>query len=267
MLNIAAFMVVRDDEYYIDMALASVLPYVKGVYIQDQMSIDGTYEKACAIMGASNGKILIERVDTGQKERFTEGYNEPYWRTMAVRRCEDVFKPEWILKLDADEIYTPYFFENIETILTGNPYYNGVIVSGDRFISKTQRSVHPSAIEISPDGVKFVDPHTQVWRAQRHYYIQNPHMSGYFHPVMEPPVHPAYWLPGICNIHLHRIFGPKAYTFWQEGGEEIDKTTKFHAPTMAPKWFMSPVNMGCSEEVEFEWPAYVLRKWEDWGIW
>jgi hypothetical protein len=38
-------MVVKDDEYYVDMALRSVLPYVDGVYIQDQMSTDGTFER------------------------------------------------------------------------------------------------------------------------------------------------------------------------------------------------------------------------------
>jgi len=272
-LNIAAFMVVKNDEYYVDMALKSVLPHVKGVYVQDQMSDDGTYEKIASLMRDETislpGQIFCERVQTWVGDRFGKDYDEPKFRTMAVKRCEEIRRPDWILKLDADEIYTPFFFSQLEKILTENPDLNGVRVAGDRFISKTHRSVHPTSIETSPDGIKFVDPHTQVWRAGKYSYMPNPIISGCLHPVLTPDPVPVYWLEGINNVHLHRLFGPKAFAFWSEGIDEIDRTKPLYPPTSCPHWFNSDVNMGKSEKIDFSWPKYVLDKWATWegGIW
>ena len=261
-MKIAAYMVVKNDAYFIGMAIKSVLPYVCGIYIQDQMSDDGTWEKIQEI-GRGEKKIVGEQVDTGPG-RFHDGYNEPFFRSMAVERCEEIFKPEWVLKLDADEIYTPFFFEQLEKADLKD--YEAVRVAGDRFISKTRRSNHPSSMETSPEGVKFVDPHTQLWRAGLGIrYMQNPFFTR-FHPILSPDPWPQYWLEGICNIHLHRIFGPKSLPFWRdEGGGNM--VHPYHPPTQAKKWYESSVNLGNSEEVDFVWPDFVLEKWKDWGIW
>lgn len=262
-MRIAAFMVVKDDAYYVDMALKSVLPHVVGVYIQDQGSTDGTVETIKSVPDPE-GNIVLECVDTGLG-RFDPNYDEPHYRTMAVERCEERFKPDWILKLDADEIYTEHFFRSLkDRDLSG---VNAVRVAGDRFISRTHRSVHPSAIEISPAGIPYVDPHTQLWRAgQGVKYISNPAFQR-FHPILSPDPQPQLWLPGVCNIHLHRIFGPKAVAFWQEGGEKAPEGPPYHPPTMFPAWYNSAVNMGNAEEVAFDWPEYVLAKWDEWGRW
>lgn len=271
MLDIAAFMVVKNDVYYVDMAIKSVLPYVKGIYIQDQMSTDGTYEEIVKLDDGT-GKICVQRVDTGHKERFESDYNEPYWRTQALVLAEHVFKTGWILKLDADEIYTEYFFDRLKGLLEGNPTFECIRVSGDRPISKdywaTLGSTELEKTEISPEGGRFGDPHTQVWRSGKYYYTVNPTLPGTcFHPILTPDPQPQYWLPGICNIHIHRIFGTKAFNFWAEGGDEFKRKTPFHPPTMAPKWFNHEVNMGTAEKRDFKWPDYVLEKWEQWGIW
>lgn len=267
MLNIAAFVVGKNDVFYCDMALKSILPFVKGVFVQDQMSTDGTFEKVCEIRDQGIGNLVVEGVDTGHNDRFEKNYDEPKWRTLAVRRCEELFKPDWILKCDLDEIFTEFFFSQIEKVIRDHPDIEGVRVAGDRFISKTHRSIHPVSMETSPEGVKFVDPHTQVWRAGKYSYMPNPIISGCLHPVLTPDPMPVYWLDGICNIHLHRMFGPKALAFWAEGDDKPMQGPPYHPPTMCPKWYASGVNMGNSEEVKFDWPPYVLAKWEQWGIW
>lgn len=268
-MRIAAFMVVKDDAFYVDMALKSVLPYVEGVYIQDQGSTDGTIQAVSDLMvqPGNGGTIIRDVIPTGLS-RFDPSYGEPKYRSMAVARCEE-FRPDWILKLDADEIYTEFFFRELAALEDAGKLkgVNAVRVAGDRFISRTHRSVHPSAIEISPAGIPYVDPHTQLWRAGMGVrYVSNPAFQR-FHPILSPDPTPQLWLPGICNIHLHRTFGPKAVAFWQEGGEKAPPGPPYHPPSMFPEWYASSVNMGNAQEVDFEWPDYVLAKWDEWGTW
>lgn len=268
-MDIVAWMVVRNDAYYVDMALKSVLPYVRGIYVQDQFSDDGTYEKVLEFID-SGAPIVVERVCTGTEGRFHTQYDEPKYRSLALERAEAVFAPGWLLKLDADEIYTPHFFAELDKQAPRfeRRDFNGVRVAGDRFISKERRSVHPSAIE-HHRGIAFVDPHTHLWRGDLGVrYKQNPAMSGYLHCIPLPAPEPLYWVEGICNIHLHRTFGPKSLPFWTEGGDKFDPSVRpFNAITMAPKWYGSPINLGCSEVANFEWPDYVLERWREWGIW
>jgi hypothetical protein len=269
-MRIAAYMVVKDDAYYVDMAIKSVLQYVCGVYVQDQFSEDGTQDVVNKIKSDDPGgnRIVMERFHTGSG-RFSSGYDEPKWRSLAVARCEELFFPHWILKLDADEIYTQYFFEKLielerELVLEN---FVSVRVSGDRFISKTRRSIHPTSIEMSDKGFPFVDPHNQLWRAfMGMKYIQNPAFTR-FHPILHPDPFPQYWLPGICNIHLHRTFGPKSLPFWQEGGDPPMQGPPYNPPSQSKKWYESDINLGNSEEACFDWPDYVLQKWEKWGCW
>ncbi len=270
--DMAAFMVVKDDVFYVDMALKSVIPYVKGVYIQDQMSVDGTYEKVLQMKEEYPGKIVVEQIDTGTPERFGPDYNEPKFRNMALRRAEELFKAAWVLKLDADEIYTEYFFKRLKGLLVGNPKFECIRLSGERPISKdywaTLGSTELEKTEWSPEGGKFGDPHTQVWRAGKYYYACNPGLPGtFFHPILTPDPQPQYWLPGITNVHLHRTFGPKAFNFWAEGGEDFERKTPFHPPSMCPGWYNNRVNMGTAEKRDFVWPEYILTRWKEWGIW
>jgi len=266
-MKIVAWMVVKNDSFYVDLALRSVLPFVDGVYIQDQFSDDGTYEKILTYV--PTGKVVVERVDTGLAGRFNSGYNEPHFRSLALERAEKVFcESEWLLKLDADEIYTEAFFEMLNDREAQFKKINSFRMSGHRFVTSRHISWHPSAIERNL-GVEYIDPHTHLWRRGLGVrYVPNPHMTGFLHCVLNPEPQPATWVSGIYNIHLHRIFGPKALIFWKEGGEEFDESKPFHAPTMTPKWFRSKVNMGTAVEVDFTWPDFILDRWREWGrVW
>lgn len=269
-MNICAWMVLKDDAYYLPMALKSVEPYVNSIYIQDQGSTDGSYEIAKEFQEKSKCNIVIERIDTHMK-RFDQEYNEPKYRSLAIERAEIVFNPEYLLKLDADEIYTPYFFNKVNELKAGleGRAINSLRMSGERFIARDYKTASPHALFIH-NGNNYYDPHTHFWSTRvKVRYVKNPAMSGSFlHCVLSPEPNPIYWVPGICNIHLHRTFGPKSLQFWSEGGDEFDWNARpFNARVMAPKWFASDVNMGTAEKVNFDWPDYVLEKWNEWGIW
>jgi len=267
-MKIAAYIVVKNDAFYIDMAIQSVLPYVSGIYIQDQKSTDGTTDIIRSFAGQYPDIIKHEIIDTTIEDRFDPNYNEPKYRSLGVQRAEDLFNPEYILKLDADEIYTDYFFQNIFSMQDVLKDYQGVRVSGERFISKIYKTACPYSAVEGPGGKKFYDPHTQLWKASLNLrYVKNPSMVGFLHCVHVPDPIPAFWLSGICNIHLHRTFGPKAFKFWAEGEEEFEEKTPFNPKVSAPNWYNSYVNMETAEKANFEWPDFVLNKWKAWGIW
>jgi hypothetical protein len=199
---------------------------------------------------------------------------------MAIKRAEEVLSPAWVLKIDADDCFTEYFFKRLEGLLAGNPEFEGVCVSGDRPISKEYwgtNGVNQFGItHWSPEGGRFADAHTQLWKAVKYYYVNNPTLPGsMFHPVLRPNPDPVYWLPGLCNFHLHRTFGPKAIQFWHEGhdlyglDEVIDDSKPLYPPTSCPMWFNHSVNMGTAEKRDFAWPSYIIEKWEKWegGLW
>ena len=254
MKSIVAWMVLKNDAYYLPMALESVLPYVEGIYIQDQGSTDGSLEIIKNFQTRTD-KICLEVVDTGL-ERFDQTYNEPKYRSLAIERAEQVFKSKYLLKLDADEIYTPYFFGQVDKLEPAleQGSINALRMSGERFIAKQYRTASPHAL-YEHKGEKFYDPHTHFWSTRvKVRYILNPAMSGNFlHCIISPEPTPIYWVSGICNIHLHRTFGPKSFDFWAEGGDEFERKTPFNAREMAPKWFADDINFGTAEKVDFEW--------------
>ena len=61
-------MVVRDEEEYIEMAIESVLPYVKGIYILDTGSEDDTLS---IIRSFNSSKIIVEERPFTSKEWYT----------------------------------------------------------------------------------------------------------------------------------------------------------------------------------------------------
>ena len=258
-MNIVAWLVVRDDAYYVGMAIKSIVSYVDALYVQDQNSKDKTLDVILENVGKT--PIWVDRVDTGLP-RFDKNYNEPLYRSLAIARCEAQFKPEFLLQLDADEIYTSHFFERLKHLPEG---VNGVRHATERFITPIARSQSPHALQ-NVDGKLYYDPHTRFWRAGRGVrYIKNPTVEGYLHCILNSEPNPIFWIPGLCHIHLHRSFGPKAFDWWKQGGDIFEETKPFNPKRQAPKWFNSELNMGTALTTEFDWPDYVLNKWKDWG--
>jgi len=268
-MKISAVFVIKSengiDEYYMDMAIKSVLPYVSSIYVQDQCSTDNIVEIIKEIVG-NKVPLAIEQV-SAPFHRFSIKYNEPVYRNSAIERCEKIFDPEWIVQNDADDLFTPYFYETVREIyekgdLEGR---NSIIYATERFITPGHKSGWKGDF-VEFGGNMYHDPHYKFWRASiklRYPVVE----EGHFHNVPETNVFPVYMMPPdkVCNIHLHRSFGPKAFNFWREGGDEFENTIPFNPRLQAPKKFTGPQNMGSAVEVDFEWPEYIISKWDEWG--
>lgn len=264
-MRFSAYMVIKDDAYYVDMALKSILPYIEGIYIQDQGSSDGTVDviKSCPYQE----KIVLEvEEDLRNIPRFhSELYDEVYYRNKALVRAEEIFSTDFICKFDADELVTPLLFKKIANV-SGD--VRSICVEESRFISKNLVSADNETYGVLRDGRLYCGGHILFWSAGRGIkYVRNPAFSNSFHPILAPDPHPQVWIPGITHIHLHRTFGPKALDFWREGGDEFGNEFPFNARVMAPKWFHARENLGTAVKVDFDWPEYVLEKWQKFGIW
>ena len=273
-MDITAWMVIKDDEYYVDMAVKAILPYVSAIYVQDQKSKDNSVD----IIGESVANRIpywIETVDTGL-ERFDPTYNEPHYRNLALKRAKELFKSDWLLQFDADDYYTPYFFKRLKELEDSGELapYNSIRQSSERFVTpeyRAQRGANSLGIHQIINGEAFLDPHTRLWRSNLGCeYVENPAFKDsemhFLHCVLHPEPMPMYWLSGMCVIHLHRMFGPKAWAFWEEGGDKFDKITPFNPRRLAPKWFYDMVNMGDAVYTDYDWPDFVMNKWKEWGV-
>jgi len=264
-MNLVAWIVVLNDVYYIDMCLESIIPYVDGIFILDEGCTDGTIDRAMEVIG-NRVSCHVEHCPT-YLERFDPRYNEPYYRTMAIKKAEEVFRPHWLLQIDADEIFTPYFFTQFKALTQAGKLnkYMSIRTATERFITPCYRSQAARALA-TIDGVRAYDPHTRVWRSGLGVeYAQNPSVEGFFHCVLRPDPQPTFFMPGICHIHLHRSFGPKAEPFWREGGDVFEDpiVLPFNPEKKAPKWFK--VQMGEALYSPYPWPDLVRRKWSVWG--
>ncbi|KKL69909.1 hypothetical protein LCGC14_2110210 [marine sediment metagenome] len=266
-MRLAAHVSIKDDAFYIDMALKSVAPNVEGIYVQDQSSTDGTPDVVREMQKLFPGKIVLETVPQPYDMQFHKDYNEVEYRNRAVKKTIELFNPDFICKLDADEIITQSFFDTMRGLDLEK--FNAVCVSESRFISRKLVSRDLEIYGFKIAGHWYYGGHILFWRASLGtMYAHNPSFPGcHFHPILQPDPAPYYWMPGNYHIHLHRTFGPKAFRFWAEGGDEFEKVNPFNAREMAPKWFNAKENLGTAEEIEYDWPDYVLEKWKEWGIW
>jgi len=267
-MNIAAWLVILStdgiDEYYVDMAMTSLIHNVNLIYIQDQGCTDRSIDIIKEIVG-KHALLIIEQVPTGLP-RFHENYNEPLYRSGAIKRCEEVFQPDWMLQIDTDEIYTEHFFTQLQELHESGEIenYNGIRHATERFITPEYRSQSAHALQ-KIDGIDYYDPHTRLWRAgQGTHYVRSAGQPGFLHCILNEEPGPIKWLPGINHIHLHRSFGPKSVAFWREGGDVFEHCIPFNPRRQAPNWFHAQINMGEAVKTDFKWPDYVLKKWNEW---
>ncbi len=263
-MKLAAYMVIKDDVFYVDMALKSISPFIEGIYVQDQGSTDGTIELIEKVK-KDFSNIVLEIVPHPYP-RFDIRYDEVEFRNKALARCIELFNSDWVCKFDSDELMTEHFFNTIRSADLSK--YNAICTSESRFISKDMLSADKEAYGFQINGNWYYGGHVTFFRSSLGVrYRKNPQLSSSFHPVFTIDPDPYYWIPGICHPHLHRTFGPKAFDFWAEGGDVFERTNPFNARIMAPKWFNHKINLGTSEKVDFRWPEFVLEKWEKFGIW
>ncbi|MBC8233050.1 glycosyltransferase family 2 protein [bacterium] len=279
MQKLACWIICRNDGYYIDMAIKSVLPNVAGIYILDNGSDDNTID---VIKSFHSDKIVLEqqRYDTpfADSEGDISAENHPYWRwdeqydgnsleaqtrNYAVQRCHDIFNPDWLLNLDADEVVTKTLFNRL------NQLDLNIVTSIDH---STERFIDSQHIAREPGtwGYMRYDPHIRFWKATTPMkWLRQYKEYGHVRIIGPQEItdgnkfSPSKWsnewiehcraygeenrvfLYDILHIHLHRMFGPKSVNFFRVYGNN-------HA-------FKLKVDFNWEKELPF-----VLDKWKKW---
>lgn len=266
-MKIVCCMVIKSeggiDAYYADMAILSLLPYISGIYVQNQGCTDNAIEIIKETVG-QKVPLIIEQEITNLP-RFSLEYNEPFYRNKSIERCEELFDSDWIIQCDADDIFTPHLFERaMEAHQRGVlDRFNGIFYASDRFITPEYKSYWRGEL-IEYGGKMWTDPHYKFWRTS--FKVRYPvREAGHFHNVPQKDPSPVLCIDGICNIHLHRMFGPKAFNFWRYDGDVFEETIPFNPRRQAPKFFNSPQNMGSAVRVDYPWPDFIMKKWMEWG--
>ena len=205
----AAWMVVKDEEFYVDMALQSIVDYVDGIAILDTGSRDNTLAIIKEFEEKYPKKITLIEKDFGANPdfRFGKDYKEADARNYAMDIAIGFYNPEWMVQIDSDEVYSPRFFELIDET-TGDCLGHSTDLP-----TSTSTTSFSSADCSNWNGHKLFDPHVRAWatslnahwmsRVGSHVFPFVPGIGGYLDTpnrfITEEHVH----------FHLHRAFGPK----------------------------------------------------------
>jgi len=235
----AIWMVIRDEEFFIDLAIQSVIDYVDGMYILDTGSKDGTFSKIFEFQ-RKNTKIIYEYKEFGGDRKFGVGYREVDARNYAASRCKQIFDPYWIITLDADEVFNSRYFEILSSF-TGDCLAHSASLP----TSLTTVSNHPLDCE-KWDGIRLFTPSIRVWRSDIPviYTLREgqhcvPRVEGFKDYLALPG---RVITQDHVHFHLHRAFGPTS------SKEEFEKFAKYSISMTHPL------------------PEFVIDRWREWGF-
>jgi glycosyltransferase involved in cell wall biosynthesis len=222
--------VCRDEEFYIDMMLNSVIDYADGIYILDTGSKDGTLGIIEDFQKRYPGKIILEQKDFGEKKVGvgTDGkvyswslfhqipgfYQEKEARNYALDRVEKIFNPDWLIQLDSDEIYNERFWE-IFKVVKESPITNTFGFSTLVPITPYIVSNNPHCL-ITWKGNELYDPHVRVWKTNLNVRWEMPIGRHVIPRIVgtNQDLHCDFASSDQIHFHLHRSFGPKSIHAW-----------------------------------------------------
>ena len=225
--KICVVLVVRDEEFFLPLTLSSVRQYADHVFVLDTGSVDRTME----ILRTSG--VTYEQKDFGGAYRFDGGsytggkgatgkgpYREMEARNYALDRASELFRPDWILRMDADESFHYSLFEAMR---------NEREMDAMGFGCEMPVGFSPMRLSRLPDsmrtwsGVSLHDPHVFAWRESKH-------RVRWMHPerqhVCLHGLPPSRVISYPVQFHYHRVFGPKSiytYLYWERSfaGENL----------------------------------------------
>ena len=199
-------MTIKNEEWYVGMAIRSILPYVEKLFIIDTGSTDSTsYE----IIKLNSDKIDLEQVDGFSQGVDHNGfYNRPYWCNKLIKKCLEI-NPDYLLNIDADEYFTPKTFE----ILQKNPNKKSYTFSTFDLTS-LEGHYFDGSDDFGRDTLNY--PHTRIIKTTSNYCF----ISDYGHPEYgyqhaQGSYDGKIFLPWdfvsneICHLHF-RWIGPKS---------------------------------------------------------
>jgi glycosyltransferase involved in cell wall biosynthesis len=220
-MNISIVMVVRNEEYFLHLSLRNALKHADDVYVLDTGSTDKTHEVLQQFKHENPGRLIWECVDFGGKYSFDKEYREKDARNYALDQAERLFEPDWIVRMDADEVFDPLLFAKLRTC-SKNCVSFGTELPTQHTPFRLNRSKEDCHVW---QGILLHDPHIFAWNCRnlkvrwaqpegRHVELRGDGFSVGLSMIIDQPVH----------FHLHRAFGPKSiYTFLYWEKAEIDK--------------------------------------------
>jgi glycosyltransferase involved in cell wall biosynthesis len=221
--NIVTWSVINDEISFIDDLIKFHLTWVDAMYFLDTGSQDGTLE-ILKKYSAQDSRIIVEEYTTKYVSQYEVGWfdmQDPFpeitVRNFAINRTESLLKPNWMIQLDGDEVYT----SNVKNILMDNEKYSCIghstidpIVSLDK-LPKERRG-----------NYILHDPHVRIWKAnQNFHYIENPAFPGHHYhciPTWDGRKahlfhHPkTLFVNEIFDFHLHWMYGKKIESFFNK---------------------------------------------------
>jgi glycosyltransferase involved in cell wall biosynthesis len=289
-------MVIKNEEFYIDMAIRSVVRHVDGIYVLDTGSTDGTIQKITDLQKTYGNIICESKKFCVGDGRFPSDYDEVVSRNYAIDKAIQTFGDvSWIIILDGDEILNDRYFEDFENAKA----------SGSKTIG------HATNIPVSPylvwneekyfttwsDKWHLFDPHVRAWSTQLDvkFVRRKENISHMILKVVgrEEDLHHEYVMTDNVHFHLHRSFGPKSlyrYIFginMEVTGREacakigIDYSDIFNQELIMTKFpqyfdyrgkFIPPFNldknwMNNFAAISHPMPNFVIDRWKSWGYW
>lgn len=293
----AVWCVCRNEEFYIDMAIQSVLDHVDGVLILDTGSTDRTME---IVRSFKSDKIVLVEKDFGSDVGFRFGprYDEVGARNHAMDLAIEAFKPDYLIQLDADEVYNEMFFKILNVMNADSLGH-----STDLPVSPVNVYDQPGNISIwngagfaSWNGIHLFDPHVRSWAVNLNVRWESRTGADVI-PRATTPSCPDYLetpnrllTTEKVHFHLHRAFGPKSITAYLTNfkhaytaaghalGIPYDKVfSQDFLQQMFPDWFGEDGRFRPKKEVIKKLrsvalpcaglPQFVIDRWNKWGDW
>lgn len=108
-MRIVAHMPVRNEFDIIEETVAEIFHWVDTLIVVDGQSTDGTYSLLCDLRHEweRNGKALFLISEADKDDKFTDCDI----RTRLLQVTKE-FEPDWVISVDADEIYQSYYDPN-----------------------------------------------------------------------------------------------------------------------------------------------------------
>lgn len=301
-MKISVQMTIRDEEFYIEMALQSIVERAYGVYVLDTGSTDRTVEIVKEYQKKYPNIFLEEKWFGGKRKwdisKWTapgvpEGYREADARNYTMQRMKEVFPDyDWTILLDGDELVTDKMFSEIERVSSLGATMLGhstlLPLFPKMLLDKPPVYFRPITDDFLRKDIILFDPHYRAWSKSliaTWGYDRNNHIHSMFsnpnlRMVSEDELH----------YHFHYSFGPKSIPGWickwtsapqgfaasvgiLYGEWDIQK----HYEEKFPDWFLNGKFKPKKEFLQEAFvrcipmkdplPDYVVKKWEEWGEW
>lgn len=294
-------MVVKDEEFYIDMAIKSVMDHAD-IFIVDTGSKDNTIGIIKDFQKEYVGRIVLEEKDFGgYEDRWSPNYLDAEVHNYAMGRAREIFDPYWLILLDGDEIYLGRFWEVLKEAEESDEFslgYSEVVPVTPHLIC--DQEIFYATWGRNKNGKleywRMFDPHVKTWASHSSivWGRRSPDENLHIIPRIETGSTIGFVSDDHFHVHLHHSFGPKSlynYMLGHRSGrlweaqhacpelgidrkdaykqkvyEEIfpqyfDSKGRFIPPKQEESWVKDVIS------IKNPLPDYVIERWRRWGDW